>query len=41
VRNFPVTINLIMTADVTADHPIFNPKCMAIMEEVRRAIRGK
>jgi len=41
VRNFPVTINLIMTADVTADHPIFNPTCMASMEGVRKAIRGK
>ena len=37
----PVTINLLMTADVTAEHPIFNPKCMAVMEEVRKAIRGK
>ncbi|QDT08267.1 alpha-L-fucosidase [Planctomycetes bacterium K23_9] len=37
----PVTINLIMTADVTDDHPIFNPECMAVMEEVRKAIRGK
>ncbi|MFC1760789.1 alpha-L-fucosidase [Planctomycetota bacterium] len=37
----PVTINLVITADVTADHPIFNPDCMAIMEEVRKAIRGK
>ena len=37
----PVTINLIMTADVTDEHPIFNPKCMAVMEEVRKAIRGK
>ena len=37
----PVTINLLMTADVTDDHPIFNPKCMAIMEEVRKVIRGK
>ena len=37
----PVTINLIMTADVTDAHPIFNPKCMAVMEEVRKAIRGK
>ena len=37
----PVTINLILTADVTDDHPIFNPKCMAVMEEVRKAIRGK
>ncbi|MDX2431296.1 MAG: alpha-L-fucosidase [Bacteroides sp.] len=37
----PVTINLIMTADVTADHPIFNPECIAVMEEVRKAVRGK
>ena len=37
----PLTINLIMTADVTAEHPIFNPQCMAVMEEVRKAIRGK
>jgi hypothetical protein len=37
----PVTINLIMTADVTDEHPIFNPKCMAVMDEVRKAIRGK
>jgi hypothetical protein len=37
----PVTINLLLTADVTDDHPIFNPKCMAVMEEVRKALRGK
>ena len=37
----PVTMNMIMTADVTDSHPIFNPKCMAVMEEVRKAIRGK
>ncbi|WP_146582813.1 hypothetical protein [Neorhodopirellula pilleata] len=37
----PVTVNLIMTADVTNEHPIFNPKCMAVMDEVRKAIRGK
>ncbi|MFC1766825.1 hypothetical protein ACFL6U_32715, partial [Planctomycetota bacterium] len=37
----PVTINLAMTADVTDEHPIFNPQCMAVMEEVRKAIRGK
>ena len=37
----PVTINLIMTADVTDEHPIFNPQCMAVMEEVRKAIHGK
>ncbi|MGJ8677045.1 MAG: alpha-L-fucosidase [Akkermansiaceae bacterium] len=40
-EGIPVTINLIMTADVTDEHPIFNPDCMAVMEEVRRAIRGK
>jgi len=37
----PVTINLAMTADVTDEHPIFNLQCMAVMEEVRKAIRGK
>ena len=37
----PVTINLILTADVTDEHPIFNPECMAVMEEVRKVIRGK
>jgi hypothetical protein len=30
-----------MTADVTDEHPIFNPECMAVMEEVRKAVRGK
>lgn len=37
----PVTINLIITADVTDEHPIFNPECMEVMDEVRKAIRGK
>lgn len=37
----PVTINLAITADVTREHPIFNEQCMAAMEQVRRAIRGK
>jgi hypothetical protein len=40
-KGVPVTINMAMTADVTSDHPIFNPKCMAVMEAVRQAIRGK
>lgn len=40
-KEIPVTINLMMTADVTDEHPIFNPECMAVMEEVRKAIRGK
>jgi hypothetical protein len=30
-KKIPVTINLMMTADVTDDHPIFNPECMAVM----------
>jgi len=29
---------MIMTADVTDDHPIFNPECMAVIEEARKAI---
>jgi hypothetical protein len=36
----PVTINLILTADVTRGHPLFNEQCMAVMEQVRKAIRG-
>ena len=40
-KEIPISINLVMTADVTAEHPIFNPECMAVMEEVRKAIRGK
>ena len=39
-KGVPVTINLSMTADVTDDHAIFDPECMAVMEEVREAIRG-
>jgi hypothetical protein len=40
-EHVPVTINLAITADVTKDHPIFNPQCVAVMDEVRKAIRGK
>ena len=40
-KEIPISINLVMTADVTDDHSIFNPECMAVMEEVRKAIRGK
>jgi hypothetical protein len=39
--DIPVTINMIMTADVTSEHPIFNPKCMEVMEAVRKAVKGK
>ena len=34
-------VSMIMTADVTAEHAIFNRRCIAVMEEVREAIRGK
>ena len=40
-KKIPVTMNVIMTADVTTEHPIFNPKCMEVMEEIRKTIRGK
>jgi hypothetical protein len=38
--NMPITINLAMTPDVTADHPFFNPECIAIMKQVRIAVKG-
>lgn len=37
----PVTINMVITADVVAGHPIFNPACASVMDEVRKAIRSK
>jgi len=37
----PLTINMIITADVTGEHPIFNERCTAVMDQVRKAIRGK
>ncbi|MGJ8650868.1 MAG: alpha-L-fucosidase [Opitutaceae bacterium] len=40
-EGIPVTMNLIMPADVTAEHPVFDPESMAVMEAVRRAIRGE
>jgi hypothetical protein len=40
-ERIPVTINLIMSADVTEAHPIFDPECIEVMEAVRKAIRGK
>ena len=36
----PVSINLIITQDVTRDRPFFNPKCLEIMKAVRKAVRG-
>jgi hypothetical protein len=38
--NMPITINLAMTPDVTTDHPFFNPECIAIMKQVRKAVKG-
>jgi hypothetical protein len=38
--NMPITINLAMTPDVTMDHPFFNPECIAIMKQVRKAVKG-
>ncbi|CAA6677622.1 MULTISPECIES: alpha-L-fucosidase [unclassified Lentimonas] len=40
-EGIPVTMNLIMPADVTAEHPVFDPEIMAVMEAVRKAIRGE
>ena len=36
----PITINLAMTPDVTKDHPFFNPACIDIMKQVRKAVKG-
>ncbi len=36
----PVTINLLITQDVTRDQPFMNEKSLAVMREVRKAIRG-
>ncbi|MGJ8639860.1 MAG: alpha-L-fucosidase [Opitutaceae bacterium] len=40
-EGIPVTMNLIMPADVTAEHPVFDPESMAVMEAVRKAVRGE
>ncbi|MFC1652430.1 alpha-L-fucosidase [Planctomycetota bacterium] len=37
----PVTINLLITQDVKRGQPFVNPECLAIMRQVRRAIRGE
>ena len=36
----PITINLSMTPDVTKDQPFFNPVCIDIMKQVRKAVKG-
>lgn len=37
----PVTINLLITQDVTRNQPFMNEKSLTIMREVRKAIRGQ
>jgi hypothetical protein len=36
----PVTINLIITQDVTRRQPFFDPRCLAIMRAVRKAVQA-
>ncbi|MDQ8179561.1 alpha-L-fucosidase [Pelagicoccus sp. SDUM812005] len=38
--NMPITINLAMTPDVKAGQPFFNPECIEIMKQVRKAVKG-
>ena len=39
-ENMPITINLSTTPYVTADQPFFNPACIDIMKQVRKAVKG-
>lgn len=39
--NIPVTMNMLITSDVTSERLFFNPKCVEIMREVRKAIKGE
>ncbi|MGH9664084.1 MAG: alpha-L-fucosidase, partial [Bryobacteraceae bacterium] len=36
----PVTMNLIITQDVTRTRPFFNPECLEIMQAVRKSVWG-
>ncbi len=36
----PLTVNLMITADVTRNQPFFNPQSMAIMKAIRQELRG-
>ncbi len=38
--NMPVSINLSMTPSVTKEQPSFNPACIEIMKQVRKAVKG-
>ena len=38
---WPLTINIVITQDVTADHPFVNPASLEEMVAVRKAVRGQ
>jgi len=38
--NMPITINLSSAPYITADSPFFNPACIDIMKQVRKAVKG-
>jgi len=38
--NMPVTINLASSSYITANSPFFNPACIDIMKQVRKAVKG-
>lgn len=40
-RRVPLTVNLMITQDVTREQPFVSPASMEIMKQVRRAIRGE
>ena len=39
--NVPITVNMLITQDVTREQPFFHPDCLEVMRQVRKAIRGK
>jgi len=39
-HRIPVTVNLMITQDVKRGQPFVSPKSMAVMQQVRRALRG-
>ena len=38
--NMPVTINLASSPYITRNSPFFNPACIDIMKQVRKAVKG-
>ncbi len=39
--NVPLSMNMLITQDVTRKQPFVNPKTLTLMKELRKAIRGK